>query len=392
MQVKLSEFIDQVLKMWKAPLIHNLFDAHTAQLILDTSLQPLVTKDKMIWKGEKSGKYSVKSAYRICVTEIADSSHMHVHGRWNLIWKLKVPPKIKNFLWRVCRGCFPTRARLSNRRVSCPLDCVQCNNNYEDSIHILIECPKAVQILRDTNLWDTIDRVLHQDYNIHALIFTFLHNFSSGQCELMATIMWILWKSRNMKLWQQHNETNVQVFQCATHLLEEWRAAQDIRSRNSNQTTVPQVRSIRQEEDHWKKPTPDRYKCNIDASFSTSLNKAGLSMCLRDDDGAFVLARTEWFAPLYDIDVGEVVGLHTTIDWISNQQFHNVDFVLDCKRVVDCVDSSLDESNEFGCIITACKQLLKNRFQNSHVEFNRRQANRVAHELAQVAVILLRLK
>jgi ribonuclease HI len=190
-----------------------------------------------------------------------------------------------------------------------------------------------------------------------------------------------------MKLWQQQNETNLQVFQRATHLLEEWRATQVIRSRSSTQTTVPHVRSIRQEEDNRKKPAPDKYKCNIDASFSTSLNRVGLGMCLRHDDGAFVLARTEWLAPLCDIDVGEVVGLHTTLDWISNQQFDNVDFVLDCKRVVDCVNSSLDDSSEFGCIITVCKQLLVDRFQNSHVEFNIRQANRVAHELAQVALV-----
>ena len=83
--------------------------------------------------------------------------------------------------------------------------------------------------------------------------------------------------------------------------------------------------------------------------------------------------------------MGEVVGLHTSLDWISNQQFDNVDFVLDYKKVVDCVNSSLDDSSEFGCIINACKHLLENRFQNSHVEFNMKQANRVAHELAHVA-------
>jgi len=198
----------------------------------------------------------------------------------------------------------------------------------------------------------------------------------------MPTIMWSLWKSRNVKLWQQHNETNVQVFKRATHLLEEWRAAKDIRSRSSNQTTVPQVRPIRQEEDHWKKPTPGRYKCNIDVSFSTSLNRVALGTCLRDDDGAFVLARTELFASFCDIEAGEAVGLHIALNWISNQQFDNVDFVLDCKRVVDCVNSILDDSTKIGCIIIACKQLLENIFQNSHVEFNRRQANMVAHELA----------
>jgi len=220
--VKLCEFIDQDFKRWKAPLIHSLFDAHTAQLILNTPLQPLVTEDKMIWKGERSGNYSVKCAYRICVSEIVDNSHMHVNGRWNLIWKLKVPPKIKNSLWRVCRGCFPTRARLSSRGVFCPLDCVQCNNNYEDSIHVLIECPKVVQVRWNANLWDIIDRVIHQDYNISALIFTLLQDLSPGQCKLMATIMWSLWKSRILKLWQQQNETDSQIFQRATHLLEEW--------------------------------------------------------------------------------------------------------------------------------------------------------------------------
>ena len=124
----------------------------------------------------------------------------------------------------MCRGSFPTRARLNSRGVSCPTNCVHCNNNYEDNIHVLIECPKAVQVWRDANLWDKIDSMLRHDYNIHAFIFTCLQNFSAGHCELMATIMWSLWKGRNMKLWWQQNENNVQVFQRATHVLDDWRA------------------------------------------------------------------------------------------------------------------------------------------------------------------------
>jgi len=96
-----------------------------------------------------------------------------------------------------------------------------------------------------------------------------------------------------------------------------------------------------------------------------------LGVCVWDIDFSMVWSRR-----------GEVVGLYTALDWTSNQQFDNVGFVLDSKRVVDCVNSILDDNSKFGCIITACKQLLVDRFQNSHVEFNRRQANRVAHELA----------
>ena len=65
-------------------------------------------------------------------------------------------PKVKNFLWCVCRGYFPTGACLSNRCVSCSLDCVFCNSNYEDITHVPIECPKTFRTWRDVNLWDKI--------------------------------------------------------------------------------------------------------------------------------------------------------------------------------------------------------------------------------------------
>jgi hypothetical protein len=58
-----------------------------------------------------------------------------------------------------------------------------------------------------------------------------------------------------------------------------------------------------QDEEAWKKSANGRYKCNIDASFSTSLNRVRLGMCLRDDSGDFVLAKTHRFASLCDIDV-----------------------------------------------------------------------------------------
>ena len=105
-------------------------------------------------------------------------------------------------------------------------------------------------------------------------------------------------------------------------------------------------------------------------------------MCIGNDVGEFVLAKTDWFAPLCDVDVGAVVGLHTSLEWISNLQFDNVDFAYDCKRVVDHVNVDVDDNSEFDCIIDACRRLLRNSFQNSHVEFNRRQVNGVAHELA----------
>jgi len=67
-------------------------------------------------------------------------------------------------------------------------------------------------------------------------------------------------------------------------------------------------------------------------------------------------------------------------------QFDNVDFVLYSNKVVDHFRTSIDDNIEFGCILYACKLLFQNNFQNSHVEFNRKQANEVAYELTKVAI------
>lgn len=47
----------------------------------------------------------------------------------------------------------------------------------------------------------------------------------------------------------------------------------------------------------WSKPSPGRYKCNVDAFFFKSLNKVGIGICIRDEGGAFVLARIERLTP-----------------------------------------------------------------------------------------------
>jgi len=92
-----------------------------------------------------------------------------------------------------------------------------------------------------------------------------------------------------------------------------------------------------------------------------------------------------FLSPLCDVDVGEVVGLHTSIQWVGDLHYDHVDFVLDSKSVVERFNSNLMESSELGSIIQACRQLFGCNCRNSHVKFNRRQANGVAHELVRVA-------
>jgi hypothetical protein len=124
----------------------------------------------------------------------------------------------------------------------------------------------------------------------------------------------------------------------------------------------------------WQPPLSGRYKCNIDAAFSS-----------RDSEGIFVLAKTFIYPCTVLVDVGEALGLHAALQWLSDMQFDYVDFATDSKVTVDSFLSTRNDLSEFGCIISSCRSLLRNLFSNSRVEFVRRQANVVAHTLAREA-------
>ncbi|XP_039685037.1 uncharacterized mitochondrial protein AtMg00310-like [Medicago truncatula] len=89
-----GHLIDQEAKVWNEPLIRQLFADDTAKDILNTPLHHQVQMDKMIWKAEKNGCYSLRSAYRTCIEDVINNDHLRRPGYWSGIWRLKVPPKV----------------------------------------------------------------------------------------------------------------------------------------------------------------------------------------------------------------------------------------------------------------------------------------------------------
>jgi len=67
-------------------------------------------------------------------------------------------------------------------------------------------------------------------------------------------------------------------------------------------------------------------------------------MCLRDEDGDFVLAKTlcftRWCTRWCPVNVGEVLGLFHALEWLSDMQFDNIDLVLDSK-IIDVFHSMI---------------------------------------------------
>lgn len=416
-------------KTWNVEVIHQVFDDASAAAILQTPLIEQVTEDALIWKVERNGLYSVKSAYRLCVEELIDTVHLRKAGYWSGIWKLKVPPKIKNLIWRMCRGCLPTRVRLQDKGVQCPMNCVVCDGPSEDLHHVFFDCSFAVQVWIRAGMWEKIQQACTNSNCATDLIFLLVQELSRDASQHFAALLWSMWKHRNLKLWQDVSETVAQVVDRAVHLVEDWSMANipaaiahssnnisegadisRLAEANGSRLTLaaahnnniisdmisrrvqPRVAAVRA--DHgssslsWQRPHQGRFKCNIDAAFSNDMNITGLGMCIRDEEGVFVLAKAIPLPVVHSVHVGEAMDLYYALEWLSDMRFDNFDFALDSKTTVDAFNKSRPDVSEFGIIISACRSLFDLHFTNSKVEFNRRQANEVAHTLAGVATLL----
>jgi hypothetical protein len=108
-------------------------------------------------------------------------------------------------------------------------------------------------------------------------------------------------------------------------------------------------------------------------------------MCIGNDQGRFVIAKTVWTSSIMNVDTGEAIRLLSAIKWVHDLRLHNVDFELDSKNVVAKFHGHGEDRSELGYVIKDCQHLYASYFPNSSVEFIWRQANEVAHTLVKAA-------
>lgn len=163
--------------------------------------------------------------------EIGDNSYLHRLGFWNGIWKLKAPPKVKNLIWRICRGCLPTCAKLLDKRVNCTSVCSMCDGNYEDDLHVLFDCQRARSVWRDSHLSNDIYVAMQTNNTSADIVFALLQNLPHTKIQLFVTLVWSLWKSWNIQVWQNMSESSQSIVERAHQLLHGWTAANRCRNR-----------------------------------------------------------------------------------------------------------------------------------------------------------------
>nr|KYP38216.1 Putative ribonuclease H protein At1g65750 family [Cajanus cajan] len=126
------DLIDHTLHKWDSYRVHSLFNDQDSQTILAMPLLNPSRPDSLAWRLNTNGSYSVRTAYHHLMEHVISNNTLRVQGDWMNLWNLKIPHSTQIFLWRLMRGCIPTRLNLQQKGVPCTSFCAHCSANQEN--------------------------------------------------------------------------------------------------------------------------------------------------------------------------------------------------------------------------------------------------------------------
>jgi hypothetical protein len=240
----LNELMVPHMKAWDKIKVESLFPLHVANLILETPLFDMIEEDKLIWIDSPQGDYNVKSGYKLLCNISGKVNDAVTQEDSSSLGKIHAPPKAKHLLWRICRGCLPTRASLQERHVPCPL----CDHMTEDDWHVICDRVVSVQARQATCIDMQLPPRFQNATSASDLIFNICANEDKDTADVFAMLVWTLWNNRNNKVWNDANDSKQSLGLKARHLLEEWSVVQQIQHAAAASNQVQQVLT-------WQKPS-----------------------------------------------------------------------------------------------------------------------------------------
>ena len=146
-------------------------------------------RDRFVWGLHQNGLFSVKSMYRALLGVKAILYN-------TFIWKLKLPLKIKVFLWYLYKGVVLTKDNLARRQWQGDRKCCFCSSD-ESIQHLFFNCHFARFVLRTVH----VSFNLIPPTSVYNLFTGWLHGINRKlKYKILvgaSAICWVIWLTQN---------------------------------------------------------------------------------------------------------------------------------------------------------------------------------------------------
>lgn len=372
--MKVSDFFLRDEKAWDVNKVFRHFSSEDANAILNTRIPQGYTRDRIAWVHTDNGQYTVKSGYfEWCKIHTA-SEGIYLSNGWSKIWRLKIPHKVKVFLWRYCRNSLPVRNVLRGRGVPVPIACSLCVGDVEHMNHLFLDCKYAQECWQEVNL----NFSAREEEFAHEWLINMLSRASNDSLTKIATVLWGIWYVRNKRIFESKVMTAASGNYWSKKQVDEWQLA------NDRPANVQDSGEYRNSPDHkWKPPGEDQLKVNVDASVIAGQDSFSVGMVVRNSHGQYVAGKTLRCAGIVSVLEAELVGIWEAILWTQEISEGPIIIESDSLLSVKAINHGHDYVLEIGDLVQQCQEKLRtfNRISVSHVK---KQANKVAHNLARI--------
>lgn len=136
---------------WKTSLIFELFEEASATAILQLPPPRRMGDDVALWLLSPDSVFTVKNAYSEVIRDRSPLLPILSPADWKSFWRLKLPDRLKHFLWRVIWNSLQTHSLLSRCMQGLPSNfntCQVCGVAEETVVHLFLECPFAIYMWR----------------------------------------------------------------------------------------------------------------------------------------------------------------------------------------------------------------------------------------------------
>ncbi|MFQ6667002.1 hypothetical protein Gotur_033172 [Gossypium turneri] len=313
-------------------MITSIFSAEDARAIKCVPLSKVVREDCLVWRGEKTGQYSVRSGYKELMSrhenlEISDN----IQSMYKRLWSLSLPSKMKIMVWRALQGFLPTGQTLYNRRIRNNATCVRCN--AESETFLLVD--------RAESVWEKV-----------------------------VIAVWAIWWARNRQTMEGKVVTRHETISRILSLHVEIDVLKE---------KLPTIREV--DIDRWKPPQNSWVKLNFDAVYKAQLNKSCSGFVIRNKKGEVMGSGITLHSKILDVGLAEAVACYQGLLFAKETSFVNVEVEGDVRVVIEKVIQGEDGRANLDSVIADIKAF-KNYFHQISFKHVRREANQVAHIIA----------
>jgi ribonuclease HI len=362
---RVEELIDLDLHQWRSQLVRNIFFAPDAELILQIPLRRSIGEDWVAWHHEKSGVYSVRSAYHALVANKDEE-------KWKRLWKLDVLPRVRVFWWRVLKGILPDYATLTRRHIRDNSTCAVCKSSSESLYHALMECAHAKLF------WAAAGDIFHMKLpRLHPDSWTedilCGSSFNQGERERIISIMFAIWDSRYRWTHDSHGYDPSSTMQ----IISDTMGHLENKKEQKSSMVKPFIK--------WQAPRQGIVKLNSDGAIREESGVAASGGVARDARG-FKGAWCRTYHAITDPLIIEALALRDSVLFAKQQGFMKVIFETDCEQLVRLWNDRRSQRSSIAPILSEVEEY-SFMFLSFDLCFVRRTANSVAHECAQYACV-----